>query len=119
MILSKTLPEVTVTPLVMCGSLTTAQEAAAKDLWHADEPLHRMEQSGVELELQTYNDSLFQHAQVGTGEAAERARDILEHMHSLAMSYPSLKPTLQSYSTVVSAWAKSNDPIAADSMWSL
>jgi hypothetical protein len=105
-----------VTPLVICRSLSTAQEAATKDLWHADELLHRMEQSGDELKLQTYNDSLLQHAQVGTGEAAERAQDILERMHSLAMSYPSLKPTLQSYSTAVSAWAKSNDPIAADRM---
>jgi Pentatricopeptide repeat domain/PPR repeat len=91
----------------------------AKDQWRADELLHRMEQSGVELELQTYNDSLLQHAQIGTGEAAERAQDILEHMHSLAMSNRSLKPTLLTYSTVLSAWAKSNDPIAADSMWRL
>eukprot|EP01082_Thalassiosira_pseudonana_P013552 g12230.t1.1.5e17418b g12230 g12230.t1 contig6:1503044-1505148(-) len=81
---------------------------AKSDIVHAKEVIARiMESNVVELTVPMSNAIIGAYTNMGTREAAEQATSILERMEYLReFGDGSVKPTVYSYSLVISAWAK-------------
>jgi hypothetical protein len=73
----------------------------------ADELMMLLENPPYTPSVKIFQRFLAHWSSVGTVEAAHKAEEILQRMHSLANSNPNMHPTTECYSYVVEAWTKS------------
>jgi hypothetical protein len=82
----------------------------------------RMKMRNIQPGVRTYNETLVFWSKNATGSpmAAERAERILLAMRNQALKHgPQMAPNLISYSIVISAWARADQPNSFDKMWLL
>jgi hypothetical protein len=99
------------------GVAGNATEALALLEWL--ETLAGQDQPELLPDVVSYNSVIHALAKSKSREAAVQAEDLLARMEELAVSYPNVRPTNVTYTSVVNAWFHSSDPSPASHAYAM
>jgi hypothetical protein len=103
-----------VKPTILTFSLAIKGSIASHDLDFAYLLLDRMKDTGIIPNSRLYSPFLNYFASIGSRPAAEQAEKLLSKMKNSGIS-----PDNYNYNAVITAWSRSDDPIAAHHIWML